>query len=149
MAPENHNELYMDVYKIKADMSQLHHLIERLDTTIEKLTEVSTTISQLLAVQTNRLETLEKLSTEISREITDQDKNIHNELYRLEKEIYKEVETSHIDILEEIKNIREENEKQHDIFWKKLASVERWIWLMSGGAVVVGFLLEKFFVKLF
>lgn len=142
------NDLYMDVYKLKADMNQLHHLIERLDTTIEKLTEVSTSISQLLAVQTNRLETVEKLSNEFSREITDQEKTFHDEMYKLEKDIYKEVENSHLDILEEIKSIREENEKQHDIFWKKLASMEKWIWVVSGGAMVTGFLIEKFILKI-
>ena len=58
-------DIAKDVYQLKADMAQINTLVDRLDITITKLTEVSTNISELLAVQTNRLETQEKLSSKL------------------------------------------------------------------------------------
>lgn len=143
------NELYKDIYTVKAQMSNLSNLIDRLDTTIEKLTEVSSNISQLLAVQSNRLEHLEKMSADLSSEIDSNDRNVQGQLNHLEKEIYKEIETSHSILLSEIKQMKESNQKQLDSLNEKLAFVERWMWIVSGGAAVVGFILSKISIKFF
>lgn len=143
------NELYKDIYAVKAQMSSLSNLIDRLDTTIEKLTEVSSNISQLLAVQSNRLEHLEKMSADLSSEIDSNDRNVQGQINHLEKEIYKEIETSHNILLSEIKQMKESNQKQLDSLNEKLAFVERWMWIVSGGAAVVGFILSKISIKFF
>ena len=70
-------DIAKDVYQLKADMAQINTLVDRLDITITKLTEVSTNISELLAVQTNRLETQEKLSSKLF-EIIEKRKNVGN-----------------------------------------------------------------------
>lgn len=141
------SDLYRDVYQIKAEMGQLNGLIDRLDTTIERLTEVSTTISKLLAVQSNRLEHLEKMSTDLSHEVDENDRHVQHQLNLMEKEIYKEIEDHHQKIMNELKDIREENQKQYKSMSDKLAFVERWMWVVSGGAAVVGFVLSKITAK--
>jgi chromosome segregation ATPase len=143
------NDLYRDVYQIRAEMGQLNGLIERLDTTIERLTEVSTTISKLLAVQTNRLDHLEKMSSDLSNEVDENDKHIHTQIATVEKELYKEIEDHHLKIMSELKIMKEENQKQHASLSEKLAFVERWMWVVSGGAAVIGFILSKVTSKFF
>ena len=49
MATATNSELYKDVVKLKSDMAQINVLVDRIDVTIEKLTEVSKNISELLA----------------------------------------------------------------------------------------------------
>lgn len=147
--PADNNELFKDVVQMKAEMNQLNNLIGRLDTTIEKLTEVSTTISQLLAVQSNRLEHLEKMSQELSKEIDTNDNNVQSKLSVLEREIYKEMEQNQLVLLTEIKSLKETSQRQFEQMEQKLATVEKWMWLVSGGAAVVGFILSKITMKFF
>ncbi len=150
MAVDNNvQSLYKDVYQLKAEISQISNILGKLDNTIDKLTEVSTNISQLLAIQTNRLESQEKISEKLSKELDDNDKLIRQEINRLEKQLREELEDQYDEILKEIKSMKESNQKQHDALNSKLSIVEKWIWLVSGGAAVVGFILSKLTSKIF
>lgn len=149
MAESNVQAIYKDVYQLKAEITQISNILTKLDNTIDKLTEVSTNISQLLAIQTNRLETQEKISEKLSKELDDNDKLIRQEIARLEKDLREELEDQYDEILKEIKSMKESNHKQHETLNSKLAIVEKWIWLVSGGAAVVGFILSKLTSKLF
>ena len=60
------NEIAKEVSALRADMAQINTLVDRLDITIEKLTEVSTNVSQLLAVQGSRLDQQERSSSQLS-----------------------------------------------------------------------------------
>jgi len=55
-------------------------------------------------------------------------------------------------IAKDIKEIRQENKEQHNILMAKMESmdkrlgiVERWRWMVVGGALVVGWLVSKYF----
>jgi hypothetical protein len=55
-------------------------------------------------------------------------------------------------IAKDIKEIRQENKDQHNILMAKMESmdkrlgiVERWRWMVVGGALVVGWLVSKYF----
>lgn len=129
----------LDIYKLKADLDRVDGLIDRIDTTIEKLTEVSTSISQVLAVQTNRMEYLEKKAEMLSKGVFDSDK----QMIVFDKEIHKDMEANQIALLTEMKSIRDETQRKLDRLDSKLEFVERWMWVVSGGAAVVGFILSK------
>ena len=62
----NIDNLSKEVSALRADMAQINTLVDRLDLTIEKLTEVSTNVSQLLAVQGSRLDQQERSSNQLS-----------------------------------------------------------------------------------
>ena len=55
-------------------------------------------------------------------------------------------------IAKDIKEIRQENKEQHNTLMNKMESmdkrlgiVERWRWMVVGGAMVVGWLVSKYF----
>ena len=47
------------------------------------------------------------------------------------------------DLVQEIKSLREEMAAQHAIEKQKIEDLNKWRWLVMGGAVVVGWLLSK------
>jgi ABC-type transporter Mla subunit MlaD len=144
------NELAKDVSALRADMAQINTLVDRLDITIEKLTEVSTSVSQLLAVQGSRLDQQERSSNQLSLliekrkdEVSESIENLHKRINTTERDFKHELEKSNEKILEEIKAIREENLEQHKALNEKISKLEKWVWYVTGGAAVVGFLLSK------
>jgi len=151
-------ELSKEVAILKTDMAQVSGLIDRLDLTIAKLTEVSTTVSQLLAVQGNRLEQQEKSAYQFSAllekrrdEAAESNDIMHKRISSAEKEFQTEIGKLNDKILDEMKSMRAESKAQHDELSDKMTKLEKWVWLVSGGAAVVGFLLshvvnlDKFF----
>jgi ABC-type transporter Mla subunit MlaD len=152
------NELSKEVSKLKTDMAQVNTLVDRLDVTIEKLTEVSTIVSQLLAVQGSRLEQQEKTAAQLSSllekrrdEASENYEMLHKRITSSERDFKHEIEKLNDKILDEMKAMREDNAKQQKEMIKKITDLEKWVWLVSGGAAVVGFLmshvidLSKFF----
>lgn len=121
----NNKDLYGEVLQLKVDMAHVNTLVDRLDLAIEKLTELSTNISQLLAVQGSRLEYQQKFLEDLA-EINDRR---HQEFDRKLQEKLKELD-------QDIGNVKNK-------FNDKLSQIERWIWLVSGGAVVVAFIITK------
>jgi ABC-type transporter Mla subunit MlaD len=144
------NELAKEVSALRADMAQINTLVDRLDVTIEKLTEVSTNVSQLLAVQGSRLDQQERSSNQLSLliekrkdEVSESLENLHKRINTTERDFKHELEKSNEKILEEIKAIREENIEQHKALNEKISKLEKWVWYVTGGAAVIGFLLSK------
>jgi ABC-type transporter Mla subunit MlaD len=144
------NELSKQVSELRADMAQINTLVDRLDVTIEKLTEVSSSVSQLLAVQGSRLDQQEKSSNQLSLllekrkdEFSESVEILHKRINTTEKDFKLELEKLNEKILTEMKAIREESKNNHAALNKKISDMEKWMWIVTGGAMVVGFLLSK------
>lgn len=138
------NNLKIDVELLKRDMHQINGLFERLDITIEKLGEVSSNLTKMLAVHENRLERQE-----------DADKQLHGMvelLFNKVEERRKETEHSredfrkdmaklHEDILKEIKEIKIAQTEYHEKSGRRIAALERWKWMIMGAGVLLGSLI--------
>lgn len=137
------NDLYRDVYQLKAEIQHVNTLVDRLDVAISHLSTVSKNISELLAVQGTRLQYQEKMSEQLSQLIqkTNNDSTKNND--EIESTLNKRINDLEKDVLNEIKTLREENKKQHEEMKSKLGIVEKWIWVVTGGAAVIGFIISK------
>jgi hypothetical protein len=142
-------DLTKEVAALKTDMAQINVLVDRLDLTIAKLTEVSTTVSQLLAVQGSRLEQQEKSANQFSLllekrrdEAAESNEMMHKRITSAEKDFKAEIEKLNDKILDEMKSMRIESKQQHDELSNKMTQLEKWVWVVSGGGAVVGFLLS-------
>lgn len=148
--------LNRDVSNLKSEMAQVSVLVERIDTTIEKLTEVSTSISQLLAVQGSRLDQQEKSSTQLSLliekrrdEVSESVQILHNRINNNEKEFREELAKMNANILAELKKISEDNKSQYTKVTEKISGLEKWMWIVMGGSAVVGFILSRLDISKF
>ena len=134
---------------LQQDMAQAGTLVDRLDVTIEKLTEVSTRVSELLAVQGTRLLNQEKVSEQIQTLIetrrveTDTNiKDVYIRVERVEKDLYNDIEASQTKVLTEIKEMRAESTKQHNELKGKVNRLEKWMWTCIGAIVVISFVIQ-------
>lgn len=139
-----------NVAGLQKDMAQVGLLVDRLDTTIQKLTEVSSAVSQLLAVQSNRLEVQEKNSDKIQELIeqrrVEHDKEIKDLYSRIddvEIDLQKEMKEYQEKILEKIDELKTDGSTQHQQISDRMSKLERWMWIVIGGGVVIGFLIDK------
>ena len=137
------DKLATDVEILKREVADMKLIHGRLDNAITKITDVSNSINRMLAVHEEKLASQEQ---EIARQETD--------TIERKREFEKDVEIIH----ERIKNTKDElstmMSKQHNEQSEAINSIkkdlkdrvgvlERWRWILIGGAIVVGFALHK------
>ena len=115
---------------LEKDMAKVGMLVDRLDTTIDKLTDISTNISQLLAVHETKLSAQEI----ISKQTTDL-------VEKRRVEMDEKIDTQYDEIMRELKEMRVESTTQHNKLSGRINTMEKWMWTVIGGAIVVGSLI--------
>lgn len=138
-----------DIYHIKAEVHSMKDLLERLSESIDKLTQASGNISQLLAVQISRLDNQEKLVDRFIRITEEKEKSLTNQIQTVEKDIYINMKEKDLKLSDEVKDIKNQLAGYNKKMNEKILQIERWIWMVSGGAAIVGFLANKLVTVLF
>lgn len=110
-------ELSTRVAILERDMSRVSLIIDKLDATIDKLSDFSSSIKELLAVHDH------KLQTQIE---------VNNEIYSLIRDLKEENHRDHLETKEQIKFLS-----------RRMDSFDRWKYTLIGGSIVVGFFLSK------
>ena len=137
MADNNIVDLRVEIEVIKRDLKNVSNINDRLDTAIEKLTDVSSCIKSMLAVHEEKITKQEKTDEIIFDKIKDRADEIDSVYRELQREI-NQVERR---LLIEIKALR------NDI-GSRVSMLEKLRWILLGAAIVVIFLLTKDFGKL-
>lgn len=125
-------QLRTDVEILKRDFATVSGLFDRLDTTIEKLTDVSNSINRMLAVHENRLDQQEK-----------EDVKLYKEIDKVHDELTVEIEEQYSSIMQELLYIKSHQSEGQDKLLKRVEALEQWRWYVMGAAAVIGFLLAK------
>lgn len=149
MAVSQQNKITEDVVDLQQDMAKFGYLVERLDASVNKLTEVSSNVSQLLAVHENKLTTQELISKQLTdllerRRVETEEKIelIHKRISSGEKEIEEKIDKQYVDILGEIKESRKEAAGQHGLLSDRIRKMEKWIWIVVGASTIIGFIFN-------
>lgn len=129
-----------DVTSLQKDMTQVNTIVDKLDLTIEKLTDVSSNVSRLLAVHETRIENNERTGSQLANLIEKNKESIDNEL----KNINNKISLTEKELREDIEERNEEVMTKLGALSKDLQTLQRWIWLVSGGGAVIGFILANF-----
>jgi putative NADH-flavin reductase len=126
------SNLETEVKILQKDLVTFQNILDRFDITINKLTEVSNNLNKVIAVQDSRIGTQEKAIEIVHKRITDMKDEIHEEL------------SDHYQvILEKIKELQVEQKIHAHEMSKRVDALEKWRYIVMGGAVVLGFLLSK------
>jgi prefoldin subunit 5 len=136
-----------DVSYLQQDMAKIGTLVDRLDITIDKLAEVSTSLSQLLAVHETKISAQDAIVKNVSdlvekrREEMEQNiKLLHARISSGEKEMEDKLDDRAESILEELKEMRAESAKQHEALNNRITVLEKWMWVVVGALAVLNFL---------
>lgn len=150
MDKEDSAKVVSDISSLQQDMAKVSVLVDRLNFTLEKLAEVSSSVSRLLAVHANKLEQQDKLSMQLATQFekrTDQmEKSIHvlaDKLISYEKELRREINHSNTKLVDELKSMHQEQITHYNNIAKRVSYLERWMWLITGGSIAAGFLLAQ------
>ena len=113
---------------LERDISQITTLFEKLDVTIDKLSQVSTQINQLLAVHDEKIERSIKMEQEIFKLLENRRKEVNEQFDAIKKQMSEE---SRI------------HSKEHAELDVRLKNLEMWRWMVVGASAVVGFIISK------
>lgn len=145
MATPNVNKLAEDVSYLRKDMAVVGALVDRLDTTIDKLTDISNNVSNLLAVHETKLSSQEITTKQISdlveaRRVETDDKIqvVHDRISSGEREIKEKIDDQYDELMKEIKEMRAESATQHNTLSERITTMEKWMWTVIGGSAIVG-----------
>lgn len=141
-------KLHEDVSYLRKDMAVIGSLVDRFDATINKLTDISNNVSNLLAVHENKLSTQEVLSKQLAElvetrrvETDEKIQLLHERISSGERDIKEKIDDQYDELMTEIKEMRAESVNQHTALSTRITAMEKWQWVVIGGATVVGGLL--------
>jgi len=132
MARDTLQNLAIEVEGIKKDIKNGELIHSRLDTAIDKLTDVSTSIKQMLAVHEQKLSQSEK-TEEI---LFDKVRERGEELDMVYRDLQRDINQVEKRLLLEMKTLK-------SCFDGRVSVLEKWRWLIIGGALAIGFIVAK------
>ena len=115
------------------DMKQIH---TRLDTAIEKLTDVSSCVNRMLAVHEEKLARQEDDIVSNEKEIKDNIQDLHSRITSNYKELTVLINQHNLKDEESFHKLKSE-------FSSRVGILEKWRWIIIGGSIVAGFVLHK------
>jgi len=137
------DKLATDVEILKREVADMKLIHGRLDNAIIKITDVSNSINRMLAVHEEKLASQEEA---INR--------VDNDTLERKQDFQKDVEIIHQRINGTKNELSEMMSRQHEEqsvainsiktdLKQRVGVLERWRWILIGGAIVIGFALHK------
>jgi len=130
-------DIKVQLESLRKDLENVNSIQGRLDTAIDKLTDVSTSIKSMLAVHEEKIQRQEQIDEVIFNKLKDRADEIDN-VYR---DLQREINHTEKRLLVEIKSLK------NDI-GSRVGVLEKWRWLILGGAIVIGWVLSKNFLHI-
>ena len=116
-----------------ADMKQIH---VRLDTAIEKITDFSNCINRLLAVHEEKITQQEDAQQRSVQEFTTDIKELHSRITTNTKDMTALMTQQHKEQKDVIDRLKDE-------ISNRVGVLEKWRWIIIGGSIVLGFIIQK------
>ena len=134
MAENGTTDLKVQIAGLKKDVQNVNNLNERLDTAIQKLTDVSTSIKSMLAVHEEKISRQEQIDDIIFGKLKERE----NEIDKVHRALTKEIQQTEKRLLLEIKQLKVD-------IGGRVGTLEKYKWLILGGAIVIGWILSSNF----
>ena len=132
MARDTLQNLAVEVEGLKKDIKNGELIHSRLDTAIDKLTDVSTSIKQMLAVHEQKLAQSEKTEEILFEKVRERGE----ELDMVYRDLQRDINQVEKRLLLEMKTLK-------SCFDGRVSVLEKWRWLIIGGALAIGFIVAK------
>ena len=130
-------DIELDVELLKKEVSDMKEIHGRLDTAITKITDVSNCINRMLAVHEEKISQQEEVQIRQASEFSNDVKELHSRITTSTKEMTELMTKQHIEAELEIRRLRED-------ITNRVGVLERWKYLIIGGSIVIGFILNAY-----
>ena len=139
-------ELETEVELLKKELYDQRKIHDRLDIAIEKLTDVSNSIHRMLAVHEEKIARQEEAIFEAENKIEERRSELslkidelHSRITTNTKEIMSAAALQHQEQNKEIQKIRDE-------LSTRVGVLEKWRWIIIGGSIIAGFIIQKYMI---
>jgi ABC-type transporter Mla subunit MlaD len=122
------------------ELEQLERIVLKLDDSIDKLTEVSANISKLLAVQEQRMNTIEKDTDRNQDDI----RHLYGKLDSVTKTLSDKIDESMKNSSIGHEKIQKALDEKLENYDNRIKVLEMWRWLIIGGAFAAMWFVNKF-----
>jgi hypothetical protein len=136
-------ELKTHVALLEKDAQSAELIHQRLETAIEKLTEITISLKGMLVQQETKLAKAEETDNDIfvtleSRRLEwDNDlKDLHSRITTNSRELREHQVQSESKMLYELRNLRQQLDN-------RVAVLEKWRWIIVGGSIIVGLMISN------
>ena len=130
-------DIELDVELLKKEVSDMKEIHGRLDTAITKITDVSNCINRMLAVHEEKISQQEEIHIRDAQTFANDVKELHSRITTSQKEITELMRKQHYEFESEIRRLRED-------VTNRVGVLERWKYLIIGGSIVVGFVINAY-----
>ena len=132
-------DLNTEVALLKKEVSDIKVIFSRLDIAIEKITDVSSCVNRMLAVHEEKIANQEEAQSRANTEFTTDIKELHSRVTSNYKELTDMITQQHKEQAQQMQELRNE-------LAGRVGVLEKWRWLIIGGSIVVGFIIQKFLI---
>ena len=130
-------DIELDVELLKKEVSDMKEIHGRLDTAITKITDVSNCINRMLAVHEEKISQQEEVQIRDAQTFANDVKELHSRITTSQKESTELMRKQHYEFESEIRRLRED-------VTNRVGVLERWKYLIIGGSIVVGFVINAY-----
>ena len=127
----NLKELIKDIAVLKADRDTSGQVHQRLDDAITRLTDISAGIKSMLAVHEEKLRRVDTSQDDLFSILEDRRREWEEDLEKL-----------HSRISTQSRDLREAIDSVANRLDGRVGVLERWRWLIIGGAIFLGFIVQ-------
>ena len=125
-------------------MKQIH---VRLDSAIEKIAEVPTSLHTIMAVHEEKLLRQEEALDEQEKKLTENIQELHSRITSNAKETHTAMGDMERRLVEQM-NAHSQKEEEHfrkmrEELSNRVGILEKWKWVIVGGSIVAGFIIQK------
>ena len=124
-------ELIKDIAVLKADKDSSNQVHQRLDDAITRLTDISAGIKSMLAVHEEKIRRVDTSQDDLFSILEDRRREWEIDL----KDLHSRISTQSRDLREAIDQVTNRLDS-------RVGVLERWRWLIIGGAIFLGFLAQ-------
>tara|TARA_Y100000992_G_scaffold228916_1_gene160296 strand:- start:90 stop:506 length:417 start_codon:yes stop_codon:yes gene_type:complete len=125
-----------EIELLKREVSDMKGIHVRLDTAIEKIADVSSSLHTVIAVHEEKLARQEETLDENEKHFRDSVQELHSRITTNAKETSQHMSEMERRLLDELQIIRREMSS-------RVGMLEKWKWVIVGGSIVAGFIIQK------
>ena len=123
---------------LNTEVAVLQSVVYKIHNTVAEIAKSSTEITRLLAVHDSRINNLELGSKETITDVRD----LYKKMSDNTKEILSKIDVMEGRIEDKLKEHTDKSSAQHKAISDRLTVLENWRWLVVGGSIALGFLLQ-------
>ena len=129
-------DINTEVALLKKEVTDIKFIFSRLDTAIERMVDVSSSVNRMLAVHEEKISQQEEASIRADTEFKADIKELHSRITTNTKEMMQTITAQHLEQQQMMDKMRIELNN-------RVGVLEKWRWLIIGGSIIIGLMMSN------